>query len=228
MSTKTKRIVIGLVTIAMLLLARPVWATPTAQLTVDGVTYSPTHISGPVYHYETPDTSPLVAFTNKHTWNGVNGAENLPCPGGIHWVDNKNLLTISHCLPWEEPTTTTTTSTTTTTTTEPPTTTTTEPPTTTTTEITTTTTTEPTTTSSTTTTVVQPTTTTTSTVVSTTEAPSTTSVPPTTVTTVVTTTTVPPELPMTGIPAGMLTLFGVGLLILGIATLIGTHRVKNN
>lgn len=86
-------------------------------LTVDGVTYQPSQESGPVRHYETPDVEPVEAFSDRHVWTG-NGSELLPCPGGIHWIDNESLLTISHCL--EVPPSTTTT----TTTTEPPTTTT--------------------------------------------------------------------------------------------------------
>lgn len=162
-------------------------------LTVDGVAYAPSQLSGPVVHYETPDTSPVAAFTERHVWNGVHGAEHLPCAGGIHWIDNANLLTISHCLP--DPTTTTTTEQTTTTT-EATTTTTTEP-TTTTTEATTTTTTVVTTTTLGTTT--------------TTEAVTTTTGPDeTTTTTVVTTTTTEPpdELPYTG--ANLLGLFLIG------------------
>ena len=113
-------------------------------LVVDGVTYPPTQISGPVAHYETPDVNPTVAYTETHIWEG-NGSEHLPCEGGIHWIDNENLLTISNCLEVPPSTTTTTTSTTppttivttttlpVTTTTAPPTTTSTTPPTTTTT-----------------------------------------------------------------------------------------------
>ena len=70
-------------------------------LNVDGNVYQPSQTSGPVRHYNTPDTNPGSAFSDRHTWNGVNGADNLPCPNGIHWVDNANLLTISHCLPGE-------------------------------------------------------------------------------------------------------------------------------
>lgn len=87
------------------------------RLVVDGVTYTePTKVvgSGPTIHWETPDTNPDWAYSTRHYWEG-NGSEHLPCPGGIHWIDNKNVLTISHCL--ETPGTTTTS------TTEPPTTT---------------------------------------------------------------------------------------------------------
>lgn len=129
------------------------FADPTVQpvaddgyfLIVDGNRYLPSEVSGPVRHYETPDTSPLEAYSDRHVWEG-NGSEWLPCEGGIHWIDNANVLTVSHCLDVPPTTTTTTTeppptTTTTTTTTQPPVTTTTAPPTTTT--STTTTTTEP-------------------------------------------------------------------------------------
>lgn len=136
-------------------------------LEVDGVRHSPTKVSGPVRHYETPDTFPTEAFSDRHVWTG-NGSEHLPCEGGIHWVDNRNVLTVSHCLDPEPPTTTTT-EPPSTTTTVPPTTTTTEPPPSTTTTIpTTTTTTEPPPSTTTTTVTVPPATTTTSTPPSTT------------------------------------------------------------
>ncbi len=120
------------------------------------------------------------------------------------------------------PTTTTTTvppSTTTTTTTKPPptttipdTTTTTDPGTTTTTVVVTTTVPTPTTT--------LPDTTTSLPVTTTTVPPTTTSVAPVT-TTVVVTTTLPPELPKTGAPLGVLAAMGLGLFVLGAATLVG-------
>lgn len=91
-------------------------------ITVDGVTYEATKISGPTIHFETPDTDPQEAFTARHVWEG-HGSEHLPCEGGIHWIDNKNVLTISNCL--DVPVTTTTTTPTSTTTTVPVTTTTT-------------------------------------------------------------------------------------------------------
>lgn len=113
-------------------------ATSGPTLNVDGVEYSPTKIvgNGETHHYETPDTNPTAAFTDRNTWTG-NGSENLPCEGGIHWIDNKNVLTISNCLETETTTTTVETTTTTeavTTTTEEETTTTTEASTTSTTE----------------------------------------------------------------------------------------------
>lgn len=132
------------------------------SLTVDGEVYSATKISGPTVHYETPDTSPEVAFTERNTWTG-NGSEWLPCEGGIHWIDNENVLTISNCL--EVPTTTTTIPTTTSTSPTTSTTTTTVPVTTTVTTPTTTTT-PPTTTST-----VPPSTSTTPPTVPTTELP---------------------------------------------------------
>ncbi len=126
-------------------------------LTVDGTVYAPTKIvgNGPTVHYYTPGTTPSVAYTERHTWTG-NGSGNLPCEGTLHWIDNANVLTISHCE--YETGTTTTTVITPTTTTLPPTTTTTQVVVTTTTRPPTTTTTVPRTTS---TTVVDSTTTTT-------------------------------------------------------------------
>lgn len=169
-------------------------ATSDFLLTVDGATYSPTKVvgSGPTYHFETPDANPQAASTSRHTWSG-HGSENLPCEGGIHWIDNANVLTISHCL--EVPTTTTTTEPPTTTTTEPPTTTTTEPPTTTTVPETTTTTEPPETTTT------QP------------EESTTTSAP------TVTTTTQPPELPLTGAGETLLALGLIGMALVGLGAL---------
>jgi hypothetical protein len=86
-------------------------------LNVDGVVYSPSQVSGPVNHYTTPDISPSSAFSDRHTWLG-HGGEQLPCQFGIHWVDNANVLTVSHCLEGETTTTTTIPATTTTTITE--------------------------------------------------------------------------------------------------------------
>ncbi len=128
------------------------------ELTVDGVDYAPTKIvgNGPTVHYFTPATDTVgSAFTERHTWTG-NGSGNLPCDGLVHWIDNANVLTISHCE--ESPGTTTTTIPRTTTTTLPEVTTTTQVVTTTTTTVPSTTTTRPPTTS---TTVVGSTTTTT-------------------------------------------------------------------
>jgi len=72
---------------------------------VDGNPYEATKQSGPTLHFETPDTNPQAAYTERNVWQG-NGSENLPCPGGIHWIDNKNVLTISNCLTAPETTTT--------------------------------------------------------------------------------------------------------------------------
>lgn len=70
-------------------------------ISVDGTTYDSYQSSGPVDHYLTPSTgvtAQSVVFTARHTWDGVHGAENLPCEGGyLHWVDNSQLLTISDC-----------------------------------------------------------------------------------------------------------------------------------
>lgn len=84
----------------------PANGTLVPTITVDGVVYDATKVSGPVIHFETPDSDPLVAFTARHTWTS-HGSENLPCEEGIHWIDNTNVLTVSNCL--EDTTTTTTT-----------------------------------------------------------------------------------------------------------------------
>jgi len=206
--------VIVLVVVAIMFATQAQATTPT--INVDGVEYQATQVSGPVWHFETPDVNPTAAFTDRNVWNGINGAEWLPCEGGIHWIDNENLLTISHCL--EGGTTTTTSSTTTTSTTLESTTTTTTSSTTTT-EATTTTT-DPTTTTSSSTTIPKDTTTTT-TILSTTlttALPTTTTIAPTTTSLVSETTTVvpvTPELPKTGAPIGVLFAAGLGLVILG-------------
>ena len=96
-STKTLLGVVATVAI-FLALTGPAQA-DSASLTVDGVTYSPTKSvgNGPTNHYETPGANPSAAVSDRHEWTG-NGSENLPCEGGIHWIDNANVLTISHCL----------------------------------------------------------------------------------------------------------------------------------
>lgn len=99
---------------------------------VDGNPHEATKISGPTLHFETPEAWPTAAYTVRNVWAG-NGSENLPCPGGIHWIDNKNVLTISNCLEVPSSTTTTIPNTSTTTTVPASTTTTTVNPTTTTT-----------------------------------------------------------------------------------------------
>ncbi len=87
----------------------PALASGDHVLTVDGQEYSPTKVVGnandPTVHYETPDTNPGAAFTERHDWVG-NGSEKLPCEFGIHWIDNANVLTISNCLEGETTTTT--------------------------------------------------------------------------------------------------------------------------
>jgi hypothetical protein len=161
-------------------------------ITVDGVEYQATQKSGPVSHFETPDVNPAEAFTDRNVWDG-NGSENLPCEEGIHWIDNANVLTVSHCLGETEETTTTT-----------------EQATTTTTDGTTTTTEEEVTTTST-----IDTTTSTENVVTTITSPA----PSTTVPTITVTTDTPsPELPFTGmedwlLPLGILLLATGGLLV---------------
>lgn len=196
-----KTTIVAILVLVIMAFAAVASAEPPPVINVDGVEYD----AGPpfeaaVNHFYTPYTGadPVSAFTARNVWTG-NGSDNLPCLGGYHWVDNENVLTISHCLP-EEPTTTTTT---------------TEPTTTTTTEATTTTTTVP----ETTTTVPETTTTT---------DPTTTTVPEDTTTTTapVTTTTKPPELPLTGPPDWAIpaSLAALGLIGLGAATLIGEKR----
>jgi hypothetical protein len=68
-------------------------------LIVDGQSYTSTKHSGAAIHWETPDADPLEAsFAERNqTWTG-NGSEHLPCPYGIHWISNDNILTVSHCL----------------------------------------------------------------------------------------------------------------------------------
>lgn len=153
----TTRYGLGMLIIAVLLCVAPfVGATEVGVLTVDGVGYAPSKISGPTVHYETPDVNPSSAFTERNVWTG-NGSEWLPCEGGIHWIDNENVLTISNCLENTTTTTTeppTTTSTGVTTSTTPTTSTSTVP--TTTTSTTTTTTVPPSTTTTTSTTIPQP------------------------------------------------------------------------
>ena len=66
--------------------------------------------------WQTPNvtTSAIVTFAERNqTWNGVNGANLLPCQFGVHWISNGSKLTISHCLAETEATTTTSTTSTT-------------------------------------------------------------------------------------------------------------------
>ena len=196
------------ISVALAAVMAPALATTGHTLNVDGVVYTPYKVvgGGETAHYNTPDTNPQSAFSERHQWVG-NGSEHLPCPYGIHWIDNKNVLTISHCLegPDETTTTTSTPETTTTSSTLP--------------ETTTTSSTLP---QTTTTSSIPETTTTSSTVpeTTTTEPPSTTTEPPTT--------TVPEEcvddpntsedeceLPMTGVPLELFGAAGVAALVLG-------------
>lgn len=178
---------------------------PENSLFVDTAVYLPTKVTpGGTYHYETPETNPNVAFLLNHVYDHVwtgNGSEHLPCEGGIHWIANKNVLTISNCLS-------------TTTTTVPPTTTTTVGETTTTTESSTTTTT-PTPTSS----VPTPTTTvppTSSSTTTSTPPPSTSTSQPTVPTTSGTPSETPPTLPHTGMEDQVpLVLTALGLIGMG-------------
>lgn len=86
-------------------------------LVVDGVSYTSTkETPGGTISWETSDTNPTSALfaERNQTWGyGGNGSDHLPCPYGIHWISNANVLTISNCL--EAPPSTSTTSTTTTT-----------------------------------------------------------------------------------------------------------------
>ena len=167
-------------------------------LTVDGTVYTPTKVVGNaadhVVHYETPDTDPTAAFSERHQWVG-NGSEHLPCPFGIHWIDNKNVLTISNCLGGETSTT-----------------------------LLTTTTTMPTssTTITTVTTVPSSTTSTTSTVPTTSTSTTSTTSPVTSSTSVPQTT--PTTLPKTGLPSGSTGLLAGVLIGLGYLTLALTRK----
>lgn len=155
-------------------------------ITVDGQTYQATKVTpGGTIHFETPDTNPQVAFTDRHQWAG-NGAEHLPCEAGIHWIDNDNLLTVSHCLEETESTTTTT--------------------------VVETTTTAP----STTTTLPEQTTTTLAETTTTDPESTTTTVPVTSTTvTTPTTPSDPPELPFTGLNHGLWVSLALGLVASG-------------
>ena len=119
---KRRLLIAGAVVLLALALSAGLVASSDASsdhvLNVDGTDYAPTKVvgSGPTVHYETPDTNPAAAFSERHVWTG-NGSENLPCEFGLHWIDNANVLTISNCL--EGRTTTTTTEPEVTTTTEP-------------------------------------------------------------------------------------------------------------
>lgn len=176
-------------------------------ITVDGQLFERTHQSGPTDHYETPTPNPVSAFTARHTWDGVHGAEHLPCVGGIHWIDNANLLTISHCLDGS------------TTTTVPETTTTTVPETTTTVPETTTTVPDTTTTVPETTTTVPDTTTTVPETTTTTVSETTTTAVPETTTTAAVTTTTQPTLPRTGANLAVLAIIGISLIGMGVSAL---------
>ena len=90
--------------------ASPASATDTSHtLTVNGAEYQSYKESGSAIHWETSDTSVTNAsFAERgQTWTG-NGSDNLSCPYGIHWISNKNVLTISHCLSAPDQETTTT------------------------------------------------------------------------------------------------------------------------
>ena len=102
-----------IILILTMLIIAFIWIVPVSAshlwspiITVDGIVYEATKVSGPVIHFETPGSNPLVAFTARNTWTG-HGLENLPCEFGVHWVDNANVLTISNCLGGDTTTTTT-------------------------------------------------------------------------------------------------------------------------
>lgn len=203
--TLLKRLTItGIIALIIFVLSGVAANATTPELNVDGTVYAPSQISGPTVHYETPDINPQAAFSDRHVWSG-NGSEHLPCPAGIHWIDNKNVLTISHCLEGEPPSSTTTT--------VPPTTTTSSSTTTTAPEVTTTT-----IASSTTTTTLDPTTT------SSTSTPVTSS----TVPTPCDETDPPTCLPHTGATETLIALAVAGLLtvVLGAAALYGSSKMR--
>ena len=109
-----------IILILTMLIIAFIWIVPVSAshlwspiITVDGIVYEATKVSGPVIHFETPGSNPQVAFTARNTWTG-HGSENLPCNGGVHWIDNANVLTISNCLGGTTTTTSTTVSPTTT------------------------------------------------------------------------------------------------------------------
>src|SRR5262245_57536248 len=83
---------------------------------VDGLPYPSYQESGDTWHFLSPGPTATSASVPERgqVWNGINGANFLPCDGNIHWVSNQNLLTISACI-HPVPTTTTSTSTTSTT-----------------------------------------------------------------------------------------------------------------
>jgi len=180
----------------------------------DGIKYEP--VDTPFIVPEPPEGKTWTKLVLK----GGTTNEVIPHPvvgqGYSHSVSANSHVIL--CWENEEVTTTTSSTTTTTSTTS----TTTTVPTTTTAPSTTTT--VPVTTTSSSTTTTDPTTTTTNspttTLGSTTTVPVTSTVPPTT-------TTTPPELPKTGTDLGWLALIGMGLLLLGGATLVGQLRKQN-
>lgn len=217
---KLHRVLLGILIAAILIvvLAGTAHASTSHVLKVNGVEYTDTKVSGTAWHFETPaGVVPVLASVaeRSQTWTG-NGSDNLPCPYGIHWISNENMLTISHCL--DASTTTTTAGSTTTTTPRSSSTTTTIHDD----ESTTTSIDESTTTSSTTSTIID---TTTSTIVDDSTTTTVVEVGGPTTTTIVEsggpTTTAPIGLPRTGGSPSPILMLGATLLILGLlATLI--------
>lgn len=79
-------------------------------LVVNGTPYDSYQHSGAAIHWETPGGATTATFAERsQTWNSVtgNGSSKLPCPFGIHWISNENVLTLSHCLDDPYPTSTT-------------------------------------------------------------------------------------------------------------------------
>jgi LPXTG-motif cell wall-anchored protein len=70
-------------------------------ITVDGNVYPQSFDNNGTVHFDTPGattvTSASTTANGGQKWDGANGAEKLPCPGGIHWVSNDSRLVISHC-----------------------------------------------------------------------------------------------------------------------------------
>jgi LPXTG-motif cell wall-anchored protein len=80
-------------------------------LNVAGASVNSYKHSGSAIHWETRviGRSESVTYEERQqTWTG-NGSEHLEdCEGGLHWISNENVLTISHCLDDDETTTTST------------------------------------------------------------------------------------------------------------------------
>ena len=70
-------------------------------ITVDGNVYQQSFDNNGTVHFDTPGAATVSSASTTanggQTWDGVNGAGELPCTGGIHWVSNASRLVISHC-----------------------------------------------------------------------------------------------------------------------------------